>query len=91
LRLASLAAGATVLLGAGSAQAAVEPTLRFAAADAPGQTSSNWAGYAVTSGDPAAGAPPTTFSSDGLSFSVAWQVQTPADQAPPPADQVPQP
>lgn len=57
---ALVAAGTAFALGAGSAQASTSPTLRF---DVASQTSANWAGYAVASGDPATGAAPTTFSS----------------------------
>jgi hypothetical protein len=45
-------------LGAGSASASTSPGLRY---DTASDTSANWAGYAVQSGDPATGAVPTTF------------------------------
>jgi len=53
-----VAVGAALALGAGSARASTTPSLRF---DPASDTSANWAGYAVTSGDPAAGAVPTNF------------------------------
>ena len=49
---------AVAALGAGSARASTGGALDVAT-----QTSSNWAGYAVGSGDPAAGAAPATFTS----------------------------
>jgi hypothetical protein len=56
--IALVAAGTTLALGVGSARASSSPGLRF---DPASDTSANWAGYAVTSGDPTTGAVPTTF------------------------------
>ena len=70
LSLVVLAGSVALALGAGSARAASTVALRHAAlapaaaADVGAQTSSNWAGYAVTDNGTAAatGAAPTTFS-----------------------------
>ena len=61
-----LAAAAVLALGAGTAVASTRVALRHAGAvafDVASETSSNWAGYAVESGDPSTGAAPTTFTS----------------------------
>jgi Peptidase A4 family len=58
ITIALAAAGTALALGAGGARATTNPSLRF---DTATNTSANWAGYAVQSGDPAMGAVPTTF------------------------------
>lgn len=75
---ALVAAGTVLALGAGGALASTSPALRF---DAASQTSANWAGYALASGDPATGAVPTTFSSVSGSWIQPAAACTPGSRA----------
>jgi Peptidase A4 family len=74
ITIALAAAGTALALGAGGARATTNPSLRF---DTATNTSANWAGYAVQSGDPATGAVPTTFTNVSGSWTQPATTCTP--------------
>jgi Peptidase A4 family len=78
LAIGFVAACSAVALGAGSASASTSPGLRY---DTASDTSSNWAGYAVQSGDPAAGAVPTTFTNVAGAWLQPAATCTPGSQS----------